>query len=80
VNILDGAVDKFFGVLAVVIVGDVLVVVVKVFDGAEGELNNVLVRFGVVNLTVVVGVSRKVAVLIVDIVDVIFALEVVDGV
>ncbi len=79
-NILDGAVDKFFGVLAVVIVGDVLVVVVKVFDGAEGELNNVLVRFGVVNLTVVVGVSRKVAVLIVDIVDVIFALEVVDGV
>ncbi len=77
-NILDGAVDEFFGVLAVVIVGDVLVVV-KIFDGAEGELSNVLVRFGVVNLTVVVGVSRKVAVLVVDIVGVIFALEVVDG-
>lgn len=78
-NILDGAVDEFFGVLAVVIVGDVLVVV-KIFDGAEGELSNVLVRLGVVNLTVVVGVSRKVAVLVVDIVGVIFALEVVDGV
>jgi len=79
VNILDGAVDEFFGVLVVVIFGDVLVVV-KIFDGAEGELSNVLVRFGVVNLTVVVGVSRKVAVLVVDIVGVIFALEVVDGV
>ncbi len=78
-NILDGAVDEFFGVLVVVIFGDVLVVV-KIFDGAEGELSNVLVRFGVVNLTVVVGVSRKVAVLVVDIVGVIFALEVVDGV
>ncbi len=78
-NILDGAVNEFFGVLAVVIVGNVLVVV-KIFDGAEGELNHVLVRFGVVNHTVVVGVSRKVAVLVVDVVVVVFALEVVEGV